>query len=82
VSAERHHARAEGDKVYAVERPQGRFSRQLRLSERFDADGIEVGYEYGVLTVTVPVAENPKARKIAVTTSGAPAVEGDAAEAA
>jgi HSP20 family protein len=75
VLAERHHGKAEGDVVFAAERPQGRFTRRLRLSDSFDADGIEAGYEYGVLTLSIPVSEKAKARKITVSTTGAPAVE-------
>jgi HSP20 family protein len=75
VSAERHHGKAEGEVVFVAERPQGRFTRRLRLSESFDVDGIEAGFEYGVLTLSIPVSEKAKARKITVSTTGAPAVE-------
>jgi HSP20 family protein len=80
VSAERRFAKAEGDKVLVAERPQGRFSCRLQLGDNLDTEGIEAGYEHGVLTLTVPVAENAKARKITVTTgSGTPALEAEAA---
>jgi HSP20 family protein len=79
VSAERHRAKAEGAEILVAERPQGRFSRQLRLSDNFDAEGIEAGYQHGVLTLTVPVAEKAKARKIMVTTGTGPAMEAEAA---
>ena len=75
VSAERNYAKAEGDVVFVAEQPQGRFSRQLRLSDSFDLDGIEAGYEHGVLTLSVPVSEKAKARKITVSGTGAPAIE-------
>jgi len=48
------------------ERPQGTFSRQLFLGESLDADGIQASYDNGVLTVTVPVAEAARSRKVAV----------------
>jgi HSP20 family protein len=48
------------------ERHQGTFSRQFFLGEALDADRIEAGYDHGVLTVTIPVAEQAKPRKIAV----------------
>jgi HSP20 family protein len=73
VSAERHWERSEGAEVVVTERPQGSFSRQLFLGEGLNADGIEAGYENGVLTVRVPVAEQAKPRKVQVTTSGSPA---------
>jgi HSP20 family protein len=77
VSAERHSAKAEGDVIFVAERPHGRFSRQLRLSDSFNVDAIEAGYEHGVLTLIVPVSEKAKARKIAVSATGAPAVEAE-----
>jgi len=68
VSAERNWARADGDEVLVAERPQGSFSRQLFLGESLDADHIEASYENGVLTLTVPVAEKAKPRKVAIQT--------------
>ncbi|MDQ3944230.1 MAG: Hsp20/alpha crystallin family protein, partial [Actinomycetota bacterium] len=60
VSAQRHWQPGEGDQVVASERPQGSFSRQLFLGEALDAERIEASYDNGVLTVTVPVAEQAK----------------------
>jgi HSP20 family protein len=77
VSAERHYAKAEGDVIFVAERPQGRFSRQVRLSDSFDVDGIEAGFENGVLTLSIPVSQKAKARKITVSTTGAPAIEAE-----
>ena len=57
----------EGDQVLASERRQGRYSRQLFLGDGLDADGIHASYEHGVLTVTIPIAERAKPRKIEVT---------------
>ena len=75
VTAERSFSRNEGDEVVVSERPQGRFSRQLFLGESLDADHIRAGYEHGVLTLHIPVAERAKPRKVEVTTGGQPAVE-------
>jgi HSP20 family protein len=66
VKAERSWTPAEGDEVLVTERPQGTFTRRLFLSEGLDADKIAASYEHGVLTVTVPVAETAKSRKIEV----------------
>jgi HSP20 family protein len=66
ISAERHWEPVEGDQVVASERRQGDFSRQLLLGDGLDADRIQASYENGVLTVTVPVAETAKPRKIEV----------------
>jgi len=68
VSAERSWQPQEGDQAIASERPQGSFSRQLFLGETLDAEGIAARYEHGVLTVTVPVAEQVKPRRIEIST--------------
>lgn len=68
VSAERSWQPADDDQVVAAERPQGGFSRQLLLGENLDADRIEASYEHGVLTVTIPVAEQAKPRRVEIST--------------
>ena len=70
VSAERSWQRREQDEVLVAERPQGQFSRQLFLGEGLNPDGIEANYDHGVLTLTVPVAEQAKQRKVQVTSGG------------
>ncbi len=42
----------------------GLYLRQLSLGEGIDTDGISATYENGVLTVTIPVAEKAKPRRI------------------
>ena len=44
-------------------------SRQFFLGEGLDPDRIEAGYDHGVLTLAIPIAETAKARKIAVSTT-------------
>ena len=56
--------------MLVAERPQGTFTRRLFLSEGLDADKITAAYEHGVLTVTVPVADSAKSRKIDVGLGG------------
>ena len=70
VSAQRRWQPSDGEQVVAAERPQGSFSRQLFLGQGLDADRIQASYENGVLTVTVPVVEQAKARKVEITTGG------------
>ena len=72
VRAERRPATV-GDNVemQVAERPLGVFSRQLFLGDTLDADHIDAGYEAGVLTLRIPIAEKAKPRKIAITSSGA-----------
>jgi HSP20 family protein len=73
VTAERTWQHEEGIELVASERPQGRYTRQLFLGEGLDPDRIEASYEHGVLTVTVPVAEQAKPRKVEIASSGATA---------
>jgi HSP20 family protein len=75
VSAERHWQQIEGDQIVASERRHGAFTRQVYLGEGLDSDAIHATYEQGVLTVTVPVSERSKPRKIEVSgTSRAEAI--------
>jgi HSP20 family protein len=66
VRAER--AREELDDVrwLSHERPTGTFARQLSLGTGLALDRIEADYRNGVLTLTIPVAEEAKPRKITV----------------
>ncbi len=66
VTAERSWRPVEGDDVIANERIQGRFRRQLMLGDGLDVDRMHASYEHGVLTVTIPVAEKAKPRKVEV----------------
>ncbi|WP_035281178.1 Hsp20/alpha crystallin family protein [Brevibacterium album] len=53
------------------ERPTGTFARQLTLGNRVAVDKIAADYSDGVLTLTIPVADEAKPRKITVAHSGA-----------
>ena len=65
------------------ERPTGTFARQLSLGHGLALDRIEAGYADGVLTLTIPVAEEAKPRKIEVAHTGRPtAVEAEPSESA
>ncbi len=77
VRAERRWSRREGDELVAAERPQGTFTRQLFLGDTLDPDRLEATYDQGVLTLTIPVAERAKPRRVQIssTSSGARAVE-------
>jgi HSP20 family protein len=70
VKAERTSQRDEGDEVVVAERPQGTFSRQVFLGEGLDADRIDASYDSGVLTLTIPVAEQAKPRRVPIKSSG------------
>ncbi len=66
VSAQRQWQPSEGEVVVATERPHGSFSRQLFLGEALDPQRVEASYDNGVLTVTIPVAEQAKPRKVQI----------------
>ena len=70
VRAERADDVAEGVQWLSRERPTGTFARQLALGPRVDADHIDATYADGVLTLTLPVAEEAKPRKIEVAHTG------------
>ena len=74
VTAERNWQPAEGDELVITERPQGTFSRQLLLGDSLDTERITAQYDQGVLTITIPVTEQSKARKVQVTRGGQPEV--------
>ncbi|MGK2882811.1 MAG: Hsp20/alpha crystallin family protein [Mycobacterium sp.] len=60
----------------ANERFFGTYRRQLTLGDGIDTTGITATYENGVLTVSIPVAERAKPRRIEVShTSGARPIE-------
>jgi len=67
VRAARTWTPAEDDQVAVQERVQGDFKRQLLLGQSLDSDHMTAAYEDGVLTITVPVAEQAKPRKVEIT---------------
>ena len=66
ISAERRFNQHEDDEILVSERPQGRFSRDLRVGTRVDSDAIEANYEGGVLTLRLPMAAEAKPRRVEV----------------
>ena len=72
ITAQRSTRTADEVRWLARERPTGTFTRQVGLSEDVDADRIAATYTDGVLTVTIPVAESAKPRKITVSRTGEP----------
>lgn len=53
----------------------GTYRRQLALGEGIDTNAISATYENGVLTLTIPLAERARPRKIEITHSGQKSVE-------
>ena len=68
IRAERTLGKGEGVKWLARERQGGSFLRQLNLGQGIDTERISATYENGVLSVTIPVSERAKPRKIEVGT--------------
>ena len=65
---------ADDVEVLLNECPAGTFTRQVFLGDTLDADRIEADYTGGILTLTIPVREAAKPRRVEVTSgdSGKP----------
>ena len=79
VRAQRTAPSVEGAIWLTRERQTGAVVRKLRLSESIDTESIAADYANGVLTVTLPVSEKAKPRKVVVA-GVAPAAEVASAE--
>ena len=67
VSGERKNEKKyEGSKTSREERFFGRFTRSIALPKQVDSDRVKATYTDGVLTVTLPKAEEAKPRQIKV----------------
>lgn len=55
--------------IQLSERPLGVFSRQLFLGDALDTDRIAASYDNGVLALRIPVAEQARPRRVAITTA-------------
>lgn len=72
VRAERTRPSASSDWLVR-ERPSGTHARQLTLGRGLSLDKISAGYADGVLSLTIPVSEDVKPRKIEIAHSSTPA---------
>lgn len=70
IRAQRPAENVDGAKWLSRERTTGTFARQLSLGTGLALDKIEADYRDGVLSVTIPVAEEAKPRKVSVSHSG------------
>jgi len=66
IRGERTLANHENVKWLTRERTSGSFLRQLNLGQGIDLDNISATYANGVLSVTIPVSEAAKPRKIEI----------------
>jgi HSP20 family protein len=74
VRAERHRHDPEDSSYLVSERPSGVYSRQLVLGDGLNVEAIRADYRDGVLTLTIPVAEQAKPRKIEIQRGEASAI--------
>lgn len=66
LRAQRSAPSEEGVQWIASERFAGTYMRQLSLGDNVDADKISASYNNGVLSVTLPIAERAKPRRIQI----------------
>ena len=71
IRAERTLSTGDGVKWITREREAASFLRQLSLGQGVDTDRISATYSNGVLSVTIPVSERAKPRKIDVSVDAA-----------
>ncbi len=67
VRAERAGLQPDGIEMIAAERPAGTFTRQVFLGDTLDTDNMSADYTAGVLTLSIPVHEAAKPRKVEIT---------------
>lgn len=72
IRAERSAPDSKNRQWLSRERPVGTYARRLTVGSGVAVDAIEADYTDGVLTLTLPVAEEAKPRKIEVRRSKAP----------
>ncbi len=82
VRASRPLSRADADGLVVAEGRPGPVGRQLFLGESLARDHIGANYQDGVLTISIPVAEQAKPHKIEVTRVGSVAQAVEAASSA
>jgi HSP20 family protein len=66
VRSERRFEPRAGDEVLVTERPHGTYTRQIFLADTLDSENVQARYEHGVLTLTIPVAEAAKPRRVQI----------------
>jgi HSP20 family protein len=69
IGGERKAETGEGDTAARTERLSGKFRRSITLPTRVDANKVNATYKDGILTVTLPKAEEAKPKQIQVNVS-------------
>ena len=66
ISGERKSESSNGEEAERTERYIGKFRRSITLPARVDANKVSASYRDGILTVTLPKAEEAKPKQIQV----------------
>jgi HSP20 family protein len=66
INGERKSETSEGEKAERTERYVGKFRRSIALPTQVDANKVSANYRDGILTVTLPKAEEAKPKQIKV----------------
>ncbi|NNF08782.1 MAG: Hsp20/alpha crystallin family protein [Acidimicrobiia bacterium] len=66
VTVDRKMEDTEGANWLLRERATGTTSREIRLGNRLDSTAVEASYDQGVLTVTLPIKEEAKPRRVSI----------------
>jgi HSP20 family protein len=69
IGGERQAQKADGDNATRTERFSGKFRRSVTLPTRVDPSKVSATYKDGILTVTLPKAEEAKPKQIQVNVS-------------
>jgi HSP20 family protein len=71
IRADRPATQPDGAELIVAERPAGVFTRQVFLGDTLDPDHMSADYTAGVLTLSIPVHESAKPRKVEITSQDA-----------
>lgn len=71
---------SENKRYHLRERRYGSFTRSITLPDTVKADAIQASYDAGVLTLTLPKAEEAKPKRITVQTASDKVLEGKVAD--
>ena len=80
IRAERSPRTAEDFDWLIHERPVGTYQRQLKVGAGVDVENVTATLEHGVLTLTLPIAERAKPRRIAVEAASPTTIDSQKAE--
>jgi HSP20 family protein len=69
ITAERHAAYGEDTTILAQERFDGTMTRRLRVPDWVDTERVTADHADGVLTISLPIAEKARPRKISIQAS-------------